>query len=270
MPKTELRALGVLGAAVSLALGLGAGTASEHSGAPGSRVASQAVDAALRARVLRALQADAPSRDLSLSAQVEGGIATLQGRAPDLVAREGAVHAAARVMGLLGVRDEIEIVPAEGGDAALQRRLGEALAQELRSVRVEVTVKDAVATLSGLVENTTQRAAARNRAMRVAGLRGLDNQLAVRGEASLDDLQLQRRLVQLIENRRLYPLEGDVMVRVRDRRVTLSGEVPRVFDSLVAEKIVGIVSAVRGLTNEIRVVPSLGREVRQEFPPPRR
>ncbi len=55
MPKTELRALGVLGAAVSLALGLGAGTASEHSGAPGSRVASQAVDAALRARVLRAL-----------------------------------------------------------------------------------------------------------------------------------------------------------------------------------------------------------------------
>ncbi len=173
-------------------------------------------------------------------------------------------------MGLLGVRDEIEIVPAEGGDAALQRRLGEALAQELRSVRVEVTVKDAVATLSGLVENTTQRAAARNRAMRVAGLRGLDNQLAVRGEASLDDLQLQRRLVQLIENRRLYPLEGDVMVRVRDRRVTLSGEVPRVFDSLVAEKIVGIVSAVRGLTNEIRVVPSLGREVRQEFPPPRR
>jgi osmotically-inducible protein OsmY len=118
------------------------------------------------------------------------------------------------------------------------------------------------------VSDTPARARARNRARRFPGVRALDNQLTVPGEERLDDLGLRKRLVELIENRRLYPLEGDIRVEVRDRHVTLSGEVPRVFDRLVADRIVEIVSGLRGLKNEIQVVPALGREVRSTLPAP--
>lgn len=264
MRTTERRFAPALGVALVLALAPAARAAEPI--APHSAPASEAADAALRARVLRALAADERARALGVSAEVRGGVATLRGRAPHLAARESAVQAAARVAGLLDVRDEIEIEPRPGGDTALRAALSEALRQELRTVRLEVEVKDGVAVLSGAVTDATQRASARNRALRLEGLRGLDNRVVVLREMNFDDEQMRRRLVELIENRRLYPLEGEITVQVRDRRVTLGGEVPRVFDRLVAEKVAGIVSGVRDLRNEIRVVPAPGREVRQELP----
>lgn len=261
MPGIERVGIRALAAALALAPWWAPASAQEASAA-----ASEAADAALRARVQRALAADERARDLGVTVEVRGGVAIVRGRAPHLAARESAVHAAALVPGLLDVRDEIEIPPHPGGDTALRAALEEALMKELRSVRVEAEVKGGSATLRGTVGDTTQRAAARNRAMRVEGLRGLDNQIVVKTEAGFDDRQLRLRLTQLIENRRLYPLQGDISVQVRDRRVTLGGEVPRVYDRLIAERVVGILSGILGVDNEIRVVPGQGRELRQQVP----
>jgi osmotically-inducible protein OsmY len=135
---------------------------------------------------------------------------------------------------------------------------------------VEVEVRNGAATLRGRVRDVVTRARARNRALRFEGVHAVDNLLTVPEEERLDDLGLRRLLVELIENRRQYPLEGDIRVEVRDRQVALSGEVPRVIDRLMAERIVGIVSTVRGIKNDIRVVPALGREIRTTLPAPGR
>jgi osmotically-inducible protein OsmY len=230
--------------------------------------AAGAADASLRSRVLAELDRDEAARPLGLIAEVRDGVVTLRGTAPHLAARESALMAAAQVGGLLDIRSEIRIPPYPGGDAALREALGRVLAEELRSPLVQVEVHDGAATLRGRVHDTPTRARIRNRAQRFEGVRALDNQVTVPDEERLDDLGLRKRLVELIENRRLYPLEGDIRVEVRDRRVTLSGEVPRVFDRLVAGRIIDIVSSLRGLSNDIRVVPVQGREIRAIAPSP--
>jgi len=229
---------------------------------------TEAADASLQGRVLRALAEDEKVRGLEVSAEVRAGRAVLRGRVANLQDRDNAVLAAARVRGLLDLRDELEIAPRPGGDGALRTTLESALAAELRSVRLGVEVKDGRVVLTGLVSNTTQRAAARNRVLRVEGVRGLRNDILVQSEQGLDDARMRLRLVELIENRRLYPLEGEITVQVRDRRVTLAGVVPRVFDKLIAEKVAGIISGVRELKNEIEVIPSTGTDVRQVLPLP--
>jgi osmotically-inducible protein OsmY len=257
----------VAGGIVAAALGvLLAGSPVAAAQTSSSTPATGAADASLRARVLSAIAADEQVRDLPVSTEVSGGVAVLRGRAPHLAARDAVLLAVARVRGLLDVRDEIDIAPRDGGDAALEAEVARSLADELRSVRVEVEVKNGLATLRGRVRTPQERAVARNRALRVEGLKGLDNQLIAETEADLDDIRLRARLVEMIENRRLYPIEGDIRVQVLHREVTLSGQVPRVFDRLVAERVVDIVSGVRALHNDIKVVPTGGRELMHTVP----
>lgn len=264
-PRFAMR--GALAAALAWGCSLTAALTAGEQSAPYTPAAG-AADASLRSRVLAALEKDETARPLELSAEVRDGVATLRGSAPHLAARDAALMAAAQVTGLLDVRHEIEIRPYPGGDAPLREALARALAEELRSTLVQVEVRGGAVTLRGRVNDTPTRARARNRARRFEGVRALDNQLTVPEEERLDDLGLRKRLVELIENRRLYPLEGDIRVEVRDRQVTLSGEVPRVFDRLVADRVVEIVSGLRSLRNEIRVVPTLGREIRSTLPVP--
>ncbi len=225
-----------------------------------------AADAALRGRVIRLLSADPDVRMLSLSVEVQDGIAVLRGQAPNLKWRDEALLEAARVRGLLGLEHEIDIQPFKGGDDRLAEKVAGEVNKALRSVRVKVPVVDGVATLAGRVRTSSERARARNAALQVEGLQGLDNQLMAMSDANLDDTRMRVRLIELIENRRQYPIEGDILVRVENGVVTLSGQVPRVFDRLVAEKVVGIVSGVRGLNNTIEVMPAAGGYVIQTVP----
>ncbi len=227
---------------------------------PGSP-AESAVDASLRHAVLKQLSGDVDTRYLEILAEVRHGVLILSGEVENLASRDDVKLLAGRVRGLRGLRDELRVRPVEGGDTRLRDVVFRQVKAALRGARVEVEVKNGVATLRGRVRTTKERADARNRALRVSGLQGLDNQLLVVSEAGLDDTQLRVRLIELLENRLLYPIEGNISVHVQDGVVTLSGEVARVFDRLVAGKVVGIVSRVRGLRNEIQVVPSPGGHI---------
>lgn len=260
--------LASVGCAIALVLVVSGGRAagSQTQQAAQSAPTHGAADAALRGRVIRLLSGDPEVRMLSLSVEVQNGIAVLRGQAPNLKRRDDALMVAARVRGLLGLEQGIDIPPFEGGDDRLAEKVAAEVNKALRSVRVKVTVADGVATLVGRVRTTSERARARNTALQVEGLQGLDNQLMVMSDANLDDTRMRVRLIELIENRRQYPIEGDILVRVENGVVTLSGQVPRVFDRLVAEKVVGIVSGVRGLRNNIEIVPVAGGHVIQSVP----
>jgi osmotically-inducible protein OsmY len=231
-----------------------------------SAPASSAADAALRGRVIRLLSEDPDTRLLALSVEVREGIAYLRGGAPNLKVRNDALLVAGRVNGLLGLQDEIEIPPFKEGDERLAEALIERVNRALRSVRVSATVENGVGTLVGRVRTPSERARARNAALEMEGLQGLDNQLLALSDADLDDTRMRVRLIELIENRRQYPMEGDILVEVENGVVSLSGQVPRVYDRLIAERVVDIVSGVRGLRNEIEVVPAAGGHVTRTVP----
>jgi osmotically-inducible protein OsmY len=216
-----------------------------------SAPASSAADAALRGRVIRLLSEDPDTRLLALSVEVREGIAYLRGGAPNLKVRNDALLVAGRF---------------KEGDERLAEALIERVNRVLRSVRVSATVENGVGTLVGRVRTPSERARARNAALEMEGLQGLDNQLLALSDADLDDTRMRVRLIELIENRRQYPMEGDILVEVENGVVSLSGQVPRVYDRLIAERVVDIVSGVRGLRNEIEVVPAAGGHVTRTVP----
>ncbi len=258
--------LALVAGALALVAPGGRAAESQTQQAAQSAPTHSAADAALRGKVIRLLSSDPEVRMLALAVEVQNGIVVVRGRAPNLKRRDDALLVAGRVRGLLGLEQEIDIPPFEGGDGRLAEQVAGEVNKALRSVRVDVTVVDGVATLAGRVRNSSERARARNTALQIEGLQGLDNQLMAMTDANLDDTRMRVRLIELIENRRQYPIEGDILVRVENGVVTLSGQVPRVFDRLVAEKVVGIVSGVRGLNNNIEVVPAAGGHVIQSVP----
>lgn len=121
---------------------------------------------------------------------------------------------------------------------------------------IVVTVKDGVVTLTGFVRSWMDRYYAERAAKRVAGVRGLANDLDVR-LAALDerpDPEIAQDAVAAIE--RELPLTSDrIQVVVRDGVVTLEGSVEWNFQKEWAEKAVRKLPGIKSIANKIEVEP---------------
>ncbi|MEH1055398.1 BON domain-containing protein [Micromonospora sp. CPCC 206171] len=122
---------------------------------------------------------------------------------------------------------------------------------------VGVTVAEGVVTLTGRVDSYAAKWAAERAAHRVARVRAVANDLAVRitPSAARTDTEIAGAAERALEWDAFVPVE-DLEVTVADAWVTLRGRVEWEYQRRAAERVVGRLTGVRGVSNGITVRPS--------------
>jgi osmotically-inducible protein OsmY len=121
---------------------------------------------------------------------------------------------------------------------------------------IAVAVKDGVVTLTGFVRSYAQKWEAEQAVKRVAGVRGVANDLEVRLPVfnQRPDPEIARDAVSAIRNELPYSADH-IRVVVHDGWATLEGDVEWNYQRDRAETAVRRVRGVRGITNLIQVKP---------------
>jgi osmotically-inducible protein OsmY len=122
---------------------------------------------------------------------------------------------------------------------------------------IGVTVAEGVVTLTGRVDSYAKKWAAERAAHRVARVRAVANDLAVRlpGGAERADPDLAAAAGNALEWDAFVPVEK-LQVTVSSGWVTLHGEVEWEYQRRAAERAVGRLTGVRGVSNGLTVRPN--------------
>jgi osmotically-inducible protein OsmY len=128
----------------------------------------------------------------------------------------------------------------------------------IRDVEIGVAVKDGVATLSGNVATFAQKFAADRAAERVVGVRAVADELDVRlsNAQERSDTEIAHAVANVLKWDTEVPDEK-VKARVDKGWIWLEGDVEWQFQKQAAERAVRYLTGVKGVTNTIRVKPTL-------------
>jgi len=120
---------------------------------------------------------------------------------------------------------------------------------------IGVIVRDGIVTLTGSVANYAQRLAAERAAQRVAGVQAVADELTVALPALHQ--RTDADIARAVANAVAWDVEvpDGVKAVVHDGWVTLNGRVRWYFEKAAAERCVRYLAGVRGITNELEVVP---------------
>lgn len=145
-------------------------------------------------------------------------------------------------------------------DADIQRDVVESLYWDTRvdAADIGVLVDDAKVTLVGSVPTYRARAAAREDALVVRDVTAVDNRLSVEISSRLDtpdDDELQTTVIEVLGADPDLKA-ADIDVDVHDGTVRLSGSVRTFWERELARSVTITLPGVRGLTNELVVVPA--------------
>lgn len=119
---------------------------------------------------------------------------------------------------------------------------------------IGVAAKDGIVTVTGRVRSYWEKVAAERAAERVAGVKAVVNELAVRlpGTSERTDQEIARAAVDSLKRNVLMPPDR-IRVKVSYGWVTLEGVVEWRFQKSAAEKAVRRLFGVKGVTNLIEV-----------------
>jgi osmotically-inducible protein OsmY len=128
----------------------------------------------------------------------------------------------------------------------------------ITSTDIGVAVKDGVVTLTGFVKSFLEKVEAEEAAKRVAGVAGIANDIEVR-LPNIDerpDPEIAREAVEALKA--ALPLTAqNIKVLVNKGWITLEGHVEWHYQSDEAERVVRHLRGAKGITNLIRVKPSI-------------
>jgi osmotically-inducible protein OsmY len=127
---------------------------------------------------------------------------------------------------------------------------------EITSNQVAVSARDGVVTLTGFAESFPERLAAEKAAKRVYGVKAVANDIRVRLPYESTDAEIANNAVHAITSNVSIP-DDRITVSVRDGWVTLEGFVDWRFQKNIAEEAVQFLGGVRGISNEIEVMPQI-------------
>jgi osmotically-inducible protein OsmY len=122
---------------------------------------------------------------------------------------------------------------------------------------IGVIVKDGVVTLTGTVDSYVHKYDAVKAALRVRGVRGVANEIQVRLPSSSErtDADIAAAATDALEWHATLP--DTIKVTVEKGWVTLRGEVEWYYQRQEAERVVGRLTGVRGVTNLIEVTAKM-------------
>jgi osmotically-inducible protein OsmY len=119
-----------------------------------------------------------------------------------------------------------------------------------------VTVKDGIVTLTGTVASYAEKWNAERAVERVAGVRGVVNDLEVKAPGAQTDADLGEAIANSLVWNSLVP-QDKIQFRVDHGWVTLKGQVNFEYQRRAAERAVRYLPGVRGVSNLIEVAPSV-------------
>lgn len=145
-------------------------------------------------------------------------------------------------------------------DTTLQQDVIDELAWEpsIDAAAIGVTAEDGVVTLSGHVPSYAEKWTAEHVTKRVAGVRGVANEIAVRlpGGSARTDGDIARAALNALEWDVWAP-EQRIIVAVNDGWIKLEGTLDTQHQKAAAERAVRALTGVKGVTNLLKVAPAL-------------
>lgn len=217
-------------------------------------------DAEIRQAVLHEIARDPRLKDADVGVTVSGGLVTLVGTVSSyarLIAAEEATH---RVEGVLDVVNDVQVQIPSGmlrADADVAQAVRRALEWDVlvHDREIQATVSDGWVTLSGSVDFGYERESAERAIRNLAGVRGITNNISVKGPKVHPD-DVRREIERALERRARYTADR-LVIDVRDGVVTLSGTVHSWAEKdalLVATRIMPGVESVK---DRLVIVPEV-------------
>jgi osmotically-inducible protein OsmY len=158
-------------------------------------------------------------------------IVTLSGSVDNLIAKERAVKIAESIRGVRGVIDRITVIPVSRPDEDIRKDIQTALSQDpaTESYQMTVSVKDAVATLTGSVGSYSEKQLAARIAKSVMGIKDVRNDVMINYQAKRTDQEIEAD----VKDRLQWDIwiNGDyIYTTVKDGKVKLTGTVGSAID----------------------------------------
>ncbi|MBX3384468.1 MAG: BON domain-containing protein [Phycisphaeraceae bacterium] len=215
-------------------------------------------DAQIKTDVLNELKWDATVDETEVGVQVKDGIVTLTGNISAYPKKLAARDAAHRVWGVRDVVDDMKIrIP------ATWERTDEDVAKAVRSAlkwdvlvpddKIATTVSNGTVTLLGSVNTWMQRYDAERCVHRLAGVKGVINQIAVAGP-QVDPTKIKREIEDALERQSEREAKR-IGVTVRDGVVTITGTVRSWGEKNAIERAVLYTTGVRRVDDRTTVDP---------------
>jgi len=126
----------------------------------------------------------------------------------------------------------------------------------IRSLDISVSFQNGIAVLTGFVHSYLEKFAAERAAKTVYGVQSLVNDIQVKPQMVRTDPEIAREVVRSLEMHPLVPDEK-IITTVREGYVTLEGVVGWDYQRRNAETAAAGVNGIRGITNAIRVQPTI-------------
>lgn len=214
-------------------------------------------DAQLQRDVLEELKWDTRVVPTHVGVEVARGTVTLTGTVESWGERLAAQEAAHRVLGVLDVANDVHVKPpnsSERTDADIARAVRSALEWDVvvPDVRIRATVSSGVVTLEGDVDCWSQFDDAARAVRNLAGVREVENKIAVESSASSVSPQSVRAAIQAALERRADRAASQVEISIADGTVILTGEVPSRAEVDAVEAAARATPGVRRIDSRIR------------------
>ena len=215
-------------------------------------------DRRIQQDVIREFAWDARVRETEIGVEVDGSIVTLTGTVDSYAKKLAAREAAHRVFGVLDVVDDVEVhIPGSLArtDTEIARAVRNTLEWDvfLPDTTIRTTVSHGLVTLDGQVGNLLDRYEAERAIRRLAGVKGVANNLFV-APAKTDETKLCKAIQETLERR--AEREADMIdVHVSDGKVTLEGRVHSWAEKQAILDAVRRAPNVRLLTADLRIEP---------------
>ena len=181
------------------------------------------------------------------------GQVTLKGAVEALWQKYRAEDIASGVRGVVGVANEIAVVPKEDVlDEEIARDIVDAINRNANvdADKVDVRVEDGYVTLTGTVQDWVAHEAAYEAAVGTLGVKGVTDELSV--ETTVKPPYTDSEIAQAVRDQLVWDNQVDasrIAVQARQGLVTLTGTVPSYSEKLAAESDALLVKGVVSVTD---------------------
>jgi osmotically-inducible protein OsmY len=198
-------------------------------------------DSGIKDSVLAELKWDSRVQDTDVGVQVHKGVVTLTGTLSAHAKRVAAVRAAHRVPGVRDVVDQLRVELPEAWtrtDEDLARAIRHALEWDVfvPDRWINSTISNGVVTLTGTVDNWSERAEAERAVARLIGVRAVLNEIVVKAEPA-DSEEIRRRIVEALERHCAKDISR-LEISIRDGVATISGVLPSWTEKSVIDRVI--------------------------------
>jgi hyperosmotically inducible protein len=192
-----------------------------------------------------------------IGVSVDRNVVTLTGHVTSYAQKLAAIAAVRRVRGVQAIADQIEVAGAGDeatSDAEIARRAAEVLSWDsvIPAGRVQVTVREGRATLTGEVDWNHQRVSAEQDIRKLAGVRSVSNDLTIALRPNATDI---KRMIEMALRRHADIEAQNVRVTVSGNTVELDGTVNSWSEKAAIETAAWSAAGVTTVKDRITIAP---------------